>query len=215
LAYQAFIFDFDGVIVDSTNVKRDCFLQFYRRWPEHFNHMQKYTESAKGTSRYDQFKELLKKQNIAEPLWEKKLAEYSLEFSLLTKKFVAEAALVDGILEFLSFLNRKKIPVAVVSNTPHEELIYLIKLKNLETYFEFIFGATKEKRKVENLNTILSHKNFPLKQSVLIGDTVEDFKAAQKVGISLLGIRHSGSTLPESVKSFSHHFELMEFLFHE
>ena len=49
------IFDFDGVILDSSSLKTECFLKLYSQYEDVYEEAKKYHFDNKGMSRFRQF----------------------------------------------------------------------------------------------------------------------------------------------------------------
>ena len=85
-----------------------------------------------------------------------------------------------------------------------DEIVYILKRRDLVNYFSEIYGAPKTKKLI--VSYILHQGNYNPAECLYIGDAMSDYYAAQKGGVKFLGIVKKGSKSPflKSVKISSH-----------
>jgi phosphoglycolate phosphatase len=76
----------------------------------------------------------------------------------------------------------------IISSTSDENIIHFLKLKNLDTYFEAIHGATTHLSKTHKFKMIFENYNLDASQCMFITDTIGDIKEAQKVGVKSIAV---------------------------
>ena len=169
------IFDFDGVICESVNIKTEAFYEMYLPYGETIASLVKEHHIANGgMSRFDKFKyyqeNFLNKEYTLED--EKRL---STQFSSLVLNKVIEAPFVDGVLKFLEE-SSTKYKCFIVSATPMDEMRDIASKKDIAKYFKEIFGSPTNK--IEWGKYILSTYNIEEKETLFIGDAMSDYKAS-------------------------------------
>ena len=112
--WEAVFFDFDGVILDSVDVKTKAFAKMFRQYgPEVEKSVVEYHLHNGGVSRFDKFRyyyeEILKK-----PVDEEIIKNLSKQFSNLVIDGVLAAPFMPGVKESLECLEEKGIPCYIV-----------------------------------------------------------------------------------------------------
>lgn len=184
--YTTFFWDFDGVILDSNAVREFGFKKVLERFSEEqVNQLLSFHRLNGGLSRYVKFRffyeEILGESVSEEQI--KLLAEAFSEIMMqeLTKPEYLIAETVDYIKE-----KAKKVPMYIVSGSDQAELRYLCQELGLASFFKGIYGSPIPK--IQLVQTILE-KNTTIVPSLscLIGDSHNDWEAAQKNGLDFVG----------------------------
>ena len=187
---RAIIFDFDGVILDSVDIKTKAFARlFEEHGPEVVEQVVAHHLANGGVSRFRKF------QHISENILHRPMPAGESErlgerFSDLVFDEVVKAAWIPGAPEFLE-KHHTNCRFFIASGTPQDELRQIVKLRELEQYFLGIFGspATKE----EITRGILEKEGLQTGEVLFVGDALTDFKAAQACEVRFVGIASSGS----------------------
>jgi len=96
------IFDFDGVLVESLNIKTEAFRKLFLPEGEDIaNRVVEYHIANSGVSRYDKFRYVYKEM-LERPLDENTFDSLCEGFSRLVAEEVVKAPYVEGAMEFLS-----------------------------------------------------------------------------------------------------------------
>jgi len=196
--WQAVFFDFDGVILDSVDVKTQAFAAMFRVYgPEVERAVVDYHLANGGISRFRKF-EYYYRELLQAPITQEILDNLGLEFNRLALEGVLAAPFIDGALETLILLKQQKVPAFVVSGTPHEEIQLIVETRNLGSYFVETHGSPRKKQEI--VQDIASRHSLPLESCLFIGDATTDFEAAHLCGTAFLGIVKDGeeSPFPES-----------------
>lgn len=184
-AFQAFFFDFDGVIVDSVDVKTVAFARMFEPFGSAV--VAKVVEHHRlhgGMNRMQKFlyyyKEFLHKSlaNI-------ELENLCRQFSSLVMNEVISAPEILGAQAFLEKWH-KEIPCFIVSATPQDELCLIVESRGLTHYFKEIRGAPADKHK--NLQEILRFYALQPKACLYFGDAYSDYDAARTCSVKFWGI---------------------------
>lgn len=187
---RAIILDFDGVILESVSVKTDAFRTLFSVFPEHVDRIVQFHLDNGGMSRFEKF-HFIYNNILHRDLSESDFNTLSSQFSDLVEEAVAKAPFVDGAPEFLEKMSRQ-CSLFIVSATPEDELVRIVKAKGIAKFFSKVSGAPA--KKTENISQILSENMIPAHESVFIGDAVNDWDAAQKTGVRFIGRIASGDT---------------------
>lgn len=183
--YQAFFFDFDGVLVDSVEVKTKVFARLFESYgADIIDQVVEYHRHHGGMTRMDKFhyyyEHLLKKH-----LSEEVLVILCRQFEDLVVDEVVAAPEIPGAEVFLKAC-QGRIPCFVISATPEGELKNIIKRRGWSQYFEAICGAPRKKD--ENLRLVIrSHRLHP-ESCLFFGDAESDYRAATACGVPFLAI---------------------------
>jgi phosphoglycolate phosphatase-like HAD superfamily hydrolase len=177
--YDLYLFDCDGVILDSNNIKSDSFyelsLPFGKEVAVDFL---EYHKENGGISRFEKCRKLAEKvygdQDI-ESLTLKLIDNYG----DLVRTKLESCNLITGVESFLKKLSSNKCHV--VSGGFQEELEYIFKLKKIDSYFSTINGSPRTKFQ------IVDEIGFKKENKVLfIGDSRLDYEVAANYSFDFL-----------------------------
>jgi phosphoglycolate phosphatase-like HAD superfamily hydrolase len=175
-SYDVYIFDCDGVVVDSNQLKIKAMkrvltsLLFINK---DIDKCIRYFSNNFGKSRFHHIEHFLSDIFQVEVENRNDLTKTILEkFSLECKTLYLNAKLTDGFIEFISGLNGPKY---IASGSEQEELRYVFKQRGLDIYFEDILGSPEKKT-----DLVARIKSFYKEKSiVMFGDAISDFEAAK------------------------------------
>lgn len=192
--WEAVFFDFDGVILDSVDVKTKAFAKMFRKYgPEVEKKVVEYHLNNGGVSRFDKFRyyyeELLNKSVNEEII--KTLSE---QFSNLVVDGVLASPFIPGAKESLESLRKNNISAYIVSGTPDNEIKLIVEEKGLSKYFKEVHGSPKKKWGI--CYEIINKENYNPPDCLFIGDAMSDYEAAFKNGCCFLGIIGGGKASP-------------------
>jgi len=159
--YNSFIFDFDGVILDSNNIKKNAISESVigilssERAEEFVN----YFINLNGVPREVKIAKYIPKEK-----YEYVLNKYE---SIIDKRLQC-AKLIPGVRDIIQTLSRLKKSMIVLSGGTQTEVLQLLVKKGLSENFDGVFGGPKNKE--ENL------QGLSLKEPVLyFGDSEVDY----------------------------------------
>jgi phosphoglycolate phosphatase len=187
---RGIIFDFDGVILDSAQIKIDAYVTIYADEDSaKVSELVRHAHVHGGTTRRVKFaayeRELFGRSGDAESV--ERLCRH---YSKLVYDAVLKCRFIDGAQSLLAAA-AGRVDMHVVSGTPEEELRAIIEARGLAPFFKSTWGAPVTKP--EAFADILQRNGYPAAGVVAIGDSMTEFWAAEELGIPFLGIVADGS----------------------
>ena len=182
---QAVFFDFDGVILESADVKTEAFLVLFDQYPEHREAIRHYHIQNMGVSRFIKF-EWICKNLLGLPYDDTMADELGVKFSNIVLQKVLEAPFVPGALELIQKLN-PHVPCFIASGTPEVELQAIVRHRNLTQYFREVCGTPRTKTQIAN--ELVARYNLVTSQCWFIGDALTDQQAAKETGMHFIARR--------------------------
>lgn len=179
---KAIIFDFDGVILESVDIKGWAFQKLFEDYPAEQTRILAYHHENGGVSRGDKIHHILK-EFLGLPCDEATVGFYCDKFSKLVFQKIIDSPFVPGALETLQAFNGQ-VSMFIVSGTPQEELDHIVDLKGLRKYFKGVYGSPTMKDVWTGL--ILSDNGFIADEAIWVGDALSDRRAAEKYGICFI-----------------------------
>lgn len=172
---KSFIFDCDGVIIDSNRIKGDSFVESIHMLPiEVQKEFLKFHSANGGMSRREKFSWLYR-DYLSASNWAT-MANAAIErFNKIVVTKLFESKLVPGVERFLDDCAANGINCFVVSAGDEIEIRQVFEQKCIIKYFKNIYGATKSKK-----DWLICLKNDDLIDSstVFFGDAEADLVAA-------------------------------------
>jgi HAD superfamily hydrolase (TIGR01549 family) len=176
---KAIIFDLDGVIIESAEIKTDAFRMLFADYPDRLPEIIAYHQRNAGISRYNKFRYIYEKM-LGQELSLEKEKELGDRFSQIVLDEVIKAPLVAGAEDFLKS-NYQRYILFVISGTPEEELHYILRRRGLDIYFQGAYGTPRTKPEITR--RILAEHQLASQEVVSVGDAESDRISAEKVGI--------------------------------
>jgi phosphoglycolate phosphatase-like HAD superfamily hydrolase len=194
VSWQAVLFDFDGVILDSVGIKTDAFAEMFRRYgPEIEEKVIDYHKRNGGVSRYKKFRYFYE-ELLNEPISEDKIERLGSTFSDLILKKVLTAPFIPGAEATLKALSARGIPAYVVSGTPQAEIRFIVEARGLGSLFRGVYGTPPMKGEI--VREIIEREKYEIERCLFIGDAMTDFEAALENGIAFVGIVTANAPSP-------------------
>ena len=188
---KAIIFDFDGVLVESVDIKTNAFRNLFSFSPRVDEIVQYHIDNA-GIPRFEKFRHIYK-NILCEELTDERFYELSDQFSSLVIDAVVKAPCVPGASGFLKKI-WKTIPIFVISATPESELMEIIRRRNMGRYFRGILGSPA--KKADNIGALIRKEHLDPKRTIYVGDAVNDLNAALEAGVRFVGRIHPAISDP-------------------
>lgn len=190
LQFDAVVFDFDGVLVESVDVKTRAFAALYEQHgADVVKRVVEWHLAHGGVSRFEKFRHF-HQTFLGRALAPAEEAELGRCFSALVEEAVIAAAWLPGAREFLDGWHAR-LPLFVASGTPEEELLRIIERRGMAHYFAGVAGAPRRKSAI--LRDFLAHSGAAPARLLMVGDAMTDFDGATEVGVSFLGIAPAGA----------------------
>lgn len=180
---KAIIFDFDGVILESAEIKTTAFGKLFEaEHPDKTEAIVNYHMRNMGISRYVKFRYIY--ENILKlPLSQQREEDLGKKFSDIVLQEILLAPFVPGALEFL-VKNRNKYLLFIASGTPEEELRHILKERQISHLFDEALGTPAHKTEI--IRYILHKYSLHKEEIVFVGDAESDLIAAEEAGVSFI-----------------------------
>lgn len=200
MKWEAVFFDFDGVILDSVDVKTKAFASMFHSYgPEIENAVVRYHLENGGVDRYEKFKYFYE-NFLGKRITQNEMDRLSKQFSTLVVKKVIDSPFIPGALNTLKELKINNIPSFIVSGTPDIEIKAIMKEKGLADFFQEVHGSPRKKWEITS--SILKTNSFNPEKCLFIGDALSDYEASTYNKIHFLGIvsENERSIFPDVTK---------------
>jgi len=182
---QTLFWDFDGVIMDSNAVRDSGFEEVLKEYPQtEVNALMAFHRENGGLSRYVKFRyffEDIRRESITEEeirIWASRFSE------IMMQTLIKPDLLIDETLNFIK-TNTRKYTMHIVSGSDQRELRKICKSLDIAQYFLSIHGSPTPKNDL--VADLLKEKSYDKSSCLLIGDSRNDFEAAQVNGIHFMG----------------------------
>ena len=181
--YKTFIFDNDGVILDSNQAKTDAFIKCIEgndksKIEEFIKH---HTENG-GVSRFEKI-EYFYKHILKLSSYEKKY-QTSLEiYADQAKKSMLIVSEIPGFIKLINKILEGKNTAYVISGSDQEELIDIYSIRGLDKYFDLILGSPTSKK--ENAEFLINTNkiSYPV---IYFGDSITDYNVAEEFNMDFV-----------------------------
>ena len=181
---SAIIFDFDGVILESTGIKDDTFrAMFADETDAHQAAILKLHRANGGVSRNWKFEKIFQ-DILARPLTITHRDRLALRFRTLVMDRILDCPFVPGALEFLEAHKNRTIMV-IASGTPENELLEIVEHRGIAAYFDKVKGAPDTKTAI--IRKLLDHLGLAPENCLCVGDSMTDYEAATENRIPFMG----------------------------
>ncbi|MFH1820690.1 MAG: HAD-IA family hydrolase [Candidatus Nealsonbacteria bacterium] len=189
---KVIVFDFDGVIVDSNQVKYDAWFEVFPSGEEIKKTVIQVLDKHRERSRFFIIKEILielKNKGLLDfDNIDVEVFFYAKKYNDIVESETINCKEVKGAKESLEPL-LKRFPLYINSGTPLDKLKLIIQQRSLSVFFKNIYGSPGSK--IENLSEILRREKIKGSEVLVVGDGWSDLESAQKFGCKFIGIRNS------------------------
>lgn len=182
---KVIVLDFDGVIVESNQIKHSAFRQVFERYGAHLDTIMRYHLQNPMIDRYSKF-EHISKNILNLPNAEQVKKHWAEEYIRLTRQAVVDCPFVSGAEDFLQKFKNQNLYLA--SATPLAELLLITEKRDLKHFFKKIYGAPIKKAQV--LKEIQEFEKTTPEEMLFIGDSPSDQSAAEEANIPFIGRDH-------------------------
>jgi len=193
--------DFDGVLMNSNAVRDKGFEMVLMEFPpEQVEKLMQFHRENGGWSRYVKFRhffEEIRNESVSKEdidRWASKFSE------VMLKNLIKAELLIEETLSFVK-RNHEKFNFHIVSGSDGNELRTICKGVDIEKYFITIQGSPTPKTKL--VADILESNDYKPKESILIGDSKNDYDAAIDNGLFFKGYNN-----PQVEKLTTYDFEI-------
>ncbi len=185
MSLQRLVFDCDGVILDSVPVKTRAFARLAEPFgPEARDRFVMYHTVHGGVSRYKKF-EWFFREVLEREISEEESAQWGRLFAQYALDEVRRCPLIPGVRDVLETWSGR-LPLYVCSGAPEEELLLVLRERQLDAYFAGIHGSPPAKAQV--LERIIRDAGVEAENTLMVGDAVTDRDAAEHAGALFYGV---------------------------
>ena len=172
---KGIIFDFDGVIAESTQVKTDAFVELYSPFGnEVVQKVVLHHEVNGGMSRFEKIK-FYHELYLHKKITNKEVFDLAEQFSELVVDKVIAVPYVPGVLEFIQ-KNSEQYKLFISTGTPTVEMKQILDARTIAQYFTSIFGSPE--KKIDHIRKIMSKHRLKPDELIFFGDSDSDMNAA-------------------------------------
>lgn len=190
------VFDFDGTLVDSNDIKRDTFFNIVQSLDPSGEIVSQVLKCWPAGDRYEKTRKiaegLISKGYLASGVsideWSAHLAS---EYTLQCQEAIAYCQEMPGASQSLRELTEKGYLLFINSATPEQPLRELLKLRNWSHLFQDVYGA--ENSKANNLRKISRKTGAAKNEIVHIGDQLDDLQATEEFDCQFIAMAATNS----------------------
>lgn len=199
------IFDFDGVILDSVPVKTEAFRKLFEEFPSNkIDELIKYHLLNGGKSRYLKIRYFYE-ELLHEKITDEKVNQLAQLYSELTKlELSKEKYIIQDTFEFIKE-NYQNYKMHIASGADEKDLKFICDSLGLTKYFLSINGSPTVKNKI--VKDILMKNQYKKEETILIGDSINDYEAANANMIDFYGYNN------KSLKKYNYINNFIEVMF--
>lgn len=186
---KTIFWDFDGVLMNSNKIRDIGFEEVLKEFPEaEVSELMKFHQKNGGLSRYVKFRYFFNDIRN-EKISESELEKWTNRFSEIMLNLLIDPNLL--IEETVSFVkeNYKSFNMHIVSGSDGVELRKICRAIGIDQYFSTIEGSPTPK--VDLVRNILLNNKYVQKECLLIGDSINDYEAANDNEIYFKGYNNS------------------------
>jgi len=203
---HAFIFDMDGVLVDSNPTHKIALRQFCAKHGYELTE-QELREKIYGRTNRDWL------LNLFGDLSEQTIRQYADEKESLFRELYHDIKPVDGLLSFLQKLEARKIPRAIATSAPRANVDFTLLHTNIEKYFSIILDDSFVSRGKPDPEIYLKSAaavGLDPQKCVVFEDSLSGVSAGKRAGCKVVGITttHTREELSEADFNIDNFVEL-------
>ena len=175
---KTIFWDFDGVLMNSNKVRDQGFIEVLKDFPEsQVNRLMKFHQANGGLSRYVKFRHFFEEIR-GESITEQEVSQWASKFSaIMLNLLIDKNLLIEETIDFVKD-HYHEYNMHIVSGSDGKELNQICKGIEIDHFFKSIEGSPVPKVKL--VANILKKENYNKNQCVLIGDSINDYEAANK-----------------------------------
>lgn len=192
---RCIVFDFDGTLVDSNEIKRQGFFEAGRAFDPEGRSVREALERNPRADRFTMAREVAESLSARGPLPDgQSIDAFANEFARAYTEHceteISRCPEIPGARATLAALSAEGIDLFVNSGTPTEALIRVVGLRGLAGFFRGVYGSPESK--LTNLQTIQRSIRATERQIALVGDGEDDRRAARTFGCHFVGVTRPG-----------------------
>jgi phosphoglycolate phosphatase-like HAD superfamily hydrolase len=183
--FDCVIYDFDGVVLDTAQLKVDAFCQVYQQEdPDLVEAVRTFADNNGGMSRYEKFRhfEVSVFGRLGDPA---AIDALCASYGRFVDDGVSKAAYINGAPECFAAIG----PLAeqhIVSAAPENDVLTALRERDILHHFQSVSGAPKAK--LIAFERILASSQLDARRVLAIGDSLAEYSAATQLGMPFLAI---------------------------
>lgn len=207
--FQAVLFDFDGTLVQSNQIKRDMLFVVARTAGASDEQFAQVFSDHPRYDRFSLYRELLVRMKYTGDL-NAKVDELTGLYGDLTTAAISKAPEIPGAEEFLK-AHSAAIPMYINSATPEASLRNTVNERGWSGFFRGVYGRPKSKNDI--FKQVQNETALPPEQILFVGDSIQDLESARDNGCPFLGVAHEPGwhyAFPDGVPVLQHYRDFFE-----
>ena len=180
------VFDFDGTLVDSNEIKRQSFFDITDHIPKAREYLEEMLSDPFFGDRYKVFKYLSEKLNLHENHFDIDVRSLVDSYTEKCEQEITDASEINGATKALAELLGMGIRIFVSSATPESTLKKILALRGLDSMIDMILGAPDTKE--QHIGRIAKFLGCDMHEMIYVGDSEVDRRAAVNTGCHFIGI---------------------------
>lgn len=180
------VFDFDGTLVDSNDIKRQAFYELLPKDTRFASILDKILETNYTATRQE-ILSLAMELYHSEPNVARAHAQDCIHrYGEITTRMVAKCPQIEGAEDVLEALFQCGYSLALNSGTPKDVLVEIAHIRGWTHWFTHILGAPQSKR--ENTAFLVERMDIPSSAVVMVGDRETDREGAKEANCHFIGL---------------------------
>jgi phosphoglycolate phosphatase-like HAD superfamily hydrolase len=189
------VFDFDGTLVDSNEIKRRAFFEVLRPFDPSGSCVERALAAPDPGDRFDVMRAVAAALAEVDRLPPERSPEawaqaWARAYGRACEEAIAAAREIPGAGETLRWLAERGATLFVSSATPREALAQVVARRGLAGLFAEVHG--RPAGKPEHLSAIAQRTGAAPHEIVMVGDGEDDRQAAQGFGCAFVGVDREG-----------------------
>ena len=206
------VFDFDGTLVKSNEIKRRAFYEVTKNLVDAGILLDKILSYPDSGDRYDIFDTLIIELKLVREVFVS-ASKLSDSYTKICEYEISRAPEIKGAVKTIKELRSLGVKIFISSATPEITLQKIIDMRGWKDMINMALGSPDSK--IDHLQTILTKNKYSISEVVYVGDSEIDRDAALLVGCRFVGIgkdwsRFSSkpSTLLNTLENFTTELKL-------
>jgi phosphoglycolate phosphatase-like HAD superfamily hydrolase len=192
MTVKVIVFDFDGTLIDSNQLKYDAFFELFSSKNHHKQIIKNVLNEILEESRYVILREIIKRLNTE--MHEDELDDRVQKLANRYNKIVVDGAKhcneKPGAKEVLVSLS-KRFKLYLSSTTPEVSLKEIVRHRMWTNYFCDIFGYPNDKASI--IFKIIKKEGLKPEKLLVVGDGMSDMDSSKRTGCKFFPINRSNS----------------------
>ena len=185
MALKVIVFDFDGTLIDSKQLKYDAFFKLFPDDTHHVRTVREVLSQIGEASRYEILEKILTRLDGRQTILQRDVNELADRYNAIVLDGAKRCSEMPGAAQMLKSLVAV-YKLYVSSTTPENPLKEIICFRRWTAYFAGIFGHPHKKS--ATLGRILETENVDSKAVLVVGDGQSDRVAARENGCLFLHV---------------------------